>query len=309
MPDSLHVSLDDWKTFQRNAAHTGFANIRLDPTVFTTAWTWQRPAGDSEPIGGINAVATGDGKVFVTKDVYFSQAAVYALDEATGTQAWTYALGQMHSEGPAAFTDGKLYVPSQDGNEQGALWALDAHTGTYKFKMSTGGQWSNYFAPTALGDAVAQVTYDGGIYEFATANGSQKWATTSNVSDQSTPALDATRYYVYGSVYGNAALHVLDRATGATIADIADPFSSTSDYDMFSATMLGNMHDAIAFSGGGFSGHAASSSEQYESRVLVSYDLSLMDIGWRSANAYLTHPPWPTASSTRPATPPPRWTR
>jgi hypothetical protein len=111
------------------------------------------------------------------------------------------------------------------------------------------------------------------------------------VSDQSTPALDATRYYVYGSVYGNAALHVLDRATGATIADIADPFSSTSDYDMFSATMLGNMHDAIAFSGGGFSGHAASSSEQYESRVLVSYDLSLMDIGWRSANAYLTHPP------------------
>ncbi|MEO5687186.1 MAG: hypothetical protein ABIR54_07480 [Burkholderiaceae bacterium] len=101
LPYSLHVSLDDWKTFQRNAAHTGFANIRLDPTVFTTAWTWQRPAGDSEPIGGINAVATGDGKVFVTKDVYFGQAAVYALDEATGPQAWTYALGQMHSEGPA----------------------------------------------------------------------------------------------------------------------------------------------------------------------------------------------------------------
>lgn len=180
LPYDITVSLkDDWQTFQRDAAHTGFADIPLDPANFSPAWTWQRPAGD--------------GKAFVTKYIYFGQAAVYALDEATGSQVWMYAIGPMHSEGPAAFANGTVYAPSQDGNEQGAMWALDASTGTDTFKMLTGGQWSNYFAPTALGDAVAQVTYDGGIYEFSTADGSQRWTATSNVSDQSTPALDATR--------------------------------------------------------------------------------------------------------------------
>jgi outer membrane protein assembly factor BamB len=292
LPYDITVSLkDDWQTFQRDAAHTGFADIQLDPANFATAWTWQRPAGDGEPIGGINAVATGDGKVYVTNDIYFGQAAVYALDEATGRQVWTYAMGPMHSEGPAAFCDGTVYVPSQDSSEQGTMWALDASTGLYKFKMLTGGQWSNYFAPTALGGAVAQVTYDGGIYEFSTADGSQNWTAMSNVSDQSTPAMDATRLYAYGAVYGTPALHVLDRATGATVFNISDPFSSTyTSYDMFSAPMLGAMNDALAFSGSAFSGRAASSSEQYESRVLVSYDLQNANVRWRSANAYLTHP-------------------
>jgi outer membrane protein assembly factor BamB len=292
LPYDITVSLkDDWQTFQRDAAHTGFADIQLDPANFATAWTWQRPAGDGEPIGGINAVATGDGKVYVTNDIYFGQAAVYALDEATGRQVWTYAMGPMHSEGPAAFCDGTVYVPSQDSSEQGTMWALDASTGLYKFKMLTGGQWSNYFAPTALGGAVAQVTYDGGIYEFSTADSSQNWTAMSNVSDQSTPAMDATRLYAYGAVYGTPALHVLDRATGATVFNISDPFSSTyTSYDMFSAPMLGAMNDALAFSGSAFSGRAASSSEQYESRVLVSYDLQNANVRWRSANAYLTHP-------------------
>jgi len=292
LPYAVNVDLKDgWGNFQRDAAHTGFADIQLDPADFAPAWAWQRPAGDSEPIGGINAVATGDGKVFVTKDIYFGQAAVYALDEATGTQAWTYAIGPMHSEGPAAFADGTVYVPSQDQSEQGKMWAIDSATGTFKFMMPSGGQWANYFAPTVLGDAIGQVTYDGGIYEFSTVNGSQKWASSSNVSDQSTPALDATRFYAYGAVYGTPALHVFDRATGATLAAITDPFaSSNTGYDMFSATMLGAMNDAIAFSGTGFSGRAASSSEQFEQRVLVSYDLVHSTVGWRSANAYLTHP-------------------
>jgi outer membrane protein assembly factor BamB len=292
LPYAVDIDLKDgWGNFQRDAAHTGFADIQLDPADFAPAWTWQRPAGDGEPIGGINAVATGDGKVYVTKDVYFGQAAVYALDEATGTQAWTYAIGPMHSEGPAAFANGTVYVPSQDQGEQGKMWAIDSTTGAYKFMMPTGGQWSNYFAPTVLGDAIGQVTYDGGIYEFSTLDGSQKWTGGSNVSDQSTPALDATRFYAYGATYGNPALHVFDRATGATVATIGDPFSSgNTGYDMFSATMLGATNDAIAFSGSGFSGRAASSSEQYEQRILVSYDLVHSSVGWRSANAYLTHP-------------------
>jgi len=50
----------------------------------------------------INSVATGAGKVFVTKDIYFDQAVLYALNEADGTVSWTYAFGTMASEGPPA---------------------------------------------------------------------------------------------------------------------------------------------------------------------------------------------------------------
>ncbi|TMH20592.1 MAG: hypothetical protein E6H61_10790 [Betaproteobacteria bacterium] len=78
--------------------------------------------------------------------------------------------------------------------------------------------------------------------------------------------------------------------SGATVASIADPFASASSYSMFSAPMLGATGDAIVFSGGGFSGRAASSSEQYDSRPLVSYNIAGKTIAWRSANAYLTHP-------------------
>lgn len=58
-----------WSTFQGNAGHTGFVDTDFDPAAFTKAWSWSRPSGDSEPIGGINSVAAGGGKVFVTKDI------------------------------------------------------------------------------------------------------------------------------------------------------------------------------------------------------------------------------------------------
>src|SRR5262249_55405900 len=78
---TISVGLHDWQTFQRDAGHTGFVNVQLDATKFSEAWTWSRPAGDPEPIGGINSVATGNGLVFVAKDIYFGQGALYALNE------------------------------------------------------------------------------------------------------------------------------------------------------------------------------------------------------------------------------------
>lgn len=75
----------------------------------------------------------------------------------------------------------------------------------------------------------------------------------------------------YGSA-GSGKLSVFDRITGATVAT------------------LGSGHHVIAFSGGGFSGFAASNSEQYELRVLVNYDVEKKAVAWRTAGAYRTHP-------------------
>jgi outer membrane protein assembly factor BamB len=54
--------------------------------------------------------------------------------------------------------------------------------------------------------------------------------------------------------------------------------------------MLGSGQNVIAFSGGGFSGRASSNSEQYESRVLVNYDVNKKAVAWRTQGVYLTHP-------------------
>jgi outer membrane protein assembly factor BamB len=283
--------LSDWTTFQGDAAHTGFVNAQFDPAHFTKRWSWSRPAGDPEPIGAINSVATGGGKVFVTKDIYFGQGAVYALDETDGSVKWTYALGQMVSEGPPGFSNGKLYVPSMDPSEHGIIWALDASAGTYRFKMDLPGQWTEFFAPTIVGNSVLHTSQVGIVYSYATDGGTLQWSAPAGAFDQTTPAADSRYVYQYGGGPAGPALNVFDRATGVSVASIVDPFSSSfSYYWLFSAPMLGATGDVIVYSGTGFSGRAAGSSEQAQSRVLVSYDVTTKTYAWRSANAYLTHP-------------------
>jgi outer membrane protein assembly factor BamB len=247
------------------------------------------PSGDPEPIGSINSVATTAGKVIVTKDIYFGQGAIYALNEADGSVNWTYAFGQMASEGPPAVANGNVFVPTTDPGEQCVTWAIDATFGTYQFKMPSSCQWSNFFAPTALDGSVLQTAEYGSVYSYSIFSGGLQWEVPAGAYDQSTAAADARYAYQYGIARGPA-LKVFDRMTGATVASIADPFASASSYSMFSAPMLGANGDAIVFSGGGFSGRAASSSEQFESRPLVSYNIAGKTIAWRSANAYLTHP-------------------
>ena len=288
---TVNVGLQDWQTFQRDAGHTGFVNVQLDSTKFTQAWTWSRPAGDPEPVGGINSVATGDGLVFVSKDIYFGQGALYALKESDGSTSWAYALGQMASEGPPAFLNGTVYLPSTDPSEGCAMWALDAMQGTYKFKMTTSCQWSSFFAPTPSNGSVLQTSQAGEVYSFATADGTLQWSAVAGAFDQATPAVDQHYAYQYGLVGNSGGLSVFDRASGALVTFISDPFwPGSSSYSVFSAPAVGANGDVISFSGLGFSGQAASSSEQYESRVIVSYDIANQVYQWRTQNSYLTHP-------------------
>jgi Big-like domain-containing protein/putative pyrroloquinoline-quinone binding quinoprotein len=280
----------DWVGFQGDARHSGFVNAQFDPILFTPIWTWSAPPNTGGNLVHINSVATGTGKVFVTKDIYFDQAALYALNEADGTVSWIYAFGTMASEGPPAVANGDVFVPTTDPAERCVTWAIDATLGTYQFKMPSTCQWSAFFAPTALDGSVLQTAEYGSVYSYSIFSGGLQWEVPAGAYDQSTSAADAQYAYQYGISTGSPALKVFDRMTGATVASIADPFASTSGYSMFSAPMLGASGDAIVFSGGAFSGYGWSSSEQYESRPLVSYNIAGKTIAWRSANAYLTHP-------------------
>jgi len=216
---------------------------------------------------------------------------LYALKETDGSTSWTYALGQTASEGPAAFLNGTVYLPSTDPSEGCAMWALDAMQGTYKFKMTTSCQWSSFFAPTPSNGSVLQTSQAGEVYSFATADGTLQWSAPSGASDQATPAADQQYVYQYGALGSGGGLNVFDRTTGSLVTAITDPFwPGTGSSSVFSAPAVGANGDVISFSGGGFSGQAASSSEQYESRVIVSYDIATQAYKWRTQNSYLTHP-------------------
>ena len=61
-------------------------------------------------------------------------------------------------------------------------------------------------------------------------------------------------------------------------------------YEYFGGPVLGSKRNAISFAGGAFSGHASSSTEQYDQRVLSSFDLAGRRYNWSTANRYLTTP-------------------
>lgn len=286
---SVKVAMKDWGTFQRNSAHNAYVHVTLDPTKFSQSWSWSRPAGDTEPVGGINTVATGGGMVYVSKDIYFGQADVFALKEADGSQAWHYALGYSASEGPPAFSNGTVYFSTTTSGEKSRITALDAATGAYKFLMPYASQWTAYLAPTIQGNSVLHTSSS--VSNYSTVDGTLNWMKPASAYDVTTPAADDTYVYQYGSAGGTGTLSVFNLADGTPVASINDPFFPGSPgYSEFAAPMLGSNHNVIAFSGGGFSGRAASNSEQYQSRVLVNYDVSKKAIAWRTSAAYLTHP-------------------
>lgn len=284
----LNVSaVGDWETHQRNERHNGEVPIRLNPTKFSKAWEWKRAAGN-EPIGGINAVVTRAGKVFVTTDVYFGEARLVALKEADGSEAWAQSMGRVPAFNPPAVSGGKVYA-AVTGHEQTFLWAFDLETGSFAHKSGFDGQWPQFLAPTVVDDLAFQGSgyFGGDIVAISTADGSRRWkASTGGVWDMFTPAVDDKSVYHHNG----KALVVLDKLSGAETARISDPFGSNADSDYHGAPVLGSRGNVIAFAGGAFSGRASANAEHYGQRKLSSFLIADKKYEWSTAEAYLTAP-------------------
>ncbi len=288
LPYELTVStVPDWETHQGNARHSGEVPIRLNPAKFSKAWEWRRPAS-TDPIGGINPVVTRAGKVYVTTDVYFGEARLYALNEATGAEVWFQSMGNAPAFNPPAIGAGKVYA-AVTGHEETFLWAFDLNTGTFQHKSAFTGQWPHFLAPTVVDDQVYQGSgyYGGEIKAFSTTDGSLKWtAVAGGTWDMFTPAVDSQSVYHHNG----ASLFVFDKVTGAEKARIADPFGSSSGYDYHGAPVLGGRGNVISFAGGAFSGRASANVEHYEQRKLSSFSIADAKYEWSTAGAYLTAP-------------------
>jgi len=284
----LNVSaVPDWETHQGNARHSGEVPIRLSPARFSKVWEWQRPAG-GEPIGGINPVVTHAGKVYVTMDVYFGEARLYALNEASGSEAWLRSMGSVPAFNPPAVGGGKVYA-AVTGHEQTFLWAFDLETGQFQHKSGFTGQWPHYLAPTVVGDQVYQGGgyFGGDVNAYSTADGALKWTShVGGVWDMYTPAVDAQSVYHHNG----AALVVLDKASGKETARINDPFGVESGPSYHGGPLLGSRGNVIAFAGTTTNARASSNVEHFYQRPLSSFVTAAAKYEWSTAHAYLTSP-------------------
>lgn len=284
---SLNIGrVPDWETHQGNTFHQGYVPIRLDPSRFSKAWEWSRVKDD--PIGGINPVATADGKVYVTKDVYFGEGVLYALNEVDGSEAWRVSFGQVPALNPPAVSNGRVYA-AVTGSSSTALWGFDAATGNYLFKAPFEGQWPHELAPTVYGGQVytGGGFYGGYTYSFSCADGSRTWAhSAGGVWDMYTPAVDEDYVYHYN---GNT-LFLIDRSTGTTVATIEDPFGMNTGYDYHGAPMIGGRNNVFTFAGGALSGRASSNVEQWTQRVFSSFNIATKTYEWSTRFPYMTAP-------------------
>lgn len=277
----------EWSTFQGNAKHDGYVPVTLDPAKFELAWRWQRETS-SEPIGGINAPVAAGSRVYVTRDVYFGEGVLYALDAATGAETWRRSMGDVPAMSPPAVSAGRVYF-SITGHDDTFLYAFDAAAGTFQFKSAYGAQWPHFLAPTVFGGRVYNGTgYYGGTFDaWSAATGDRLWsATVGGAWDMYTPAADA------GGVYhhNGEALSIVSPSNGAVVATIADPLGSSSAYSYHGAPVIGGRQNVLAFAKGAFSGRASSNVEQYESRVISSFDIAARRYEWSTGHAYMTAP-------------------
>ncbi|MEK9712145.1 MAG: PQQ-binding-like beta-propeller repeat protein [Thalassolituus sp.] len=274
-----------WTTHQGNPQHTGYFPVWINPENIELAWQWS--ADDvGDPIGGVNMPVANNGLLYISSDVFLSDAYLYAINPLDGTEVWRFAFGEKPALNPPAVDGNNVYI-STSGHDDTFLWAISADEGNYVWSSPFSSQWGNYLAPVAIDGEVYQTGgYSGGYtYKYSAENGQALWsanATTSSGHD----SVGVMGDKVFG--YKNNALAIIARDTGTLEQTINDPLGDT-DRDYHGAPVIVSEEQIILFSGGAFSGRASSNVEQYDNRVISSFDIANGSYTWSTDFTYKTH--------------------
>jgi hypothetical protein len=240
----------EWSTFQGDARHTGAIAATLDPRAFHKLWSVADVRGP---------VTLGAGKVYG-----ISTSSLVALDARSGLQQWAYDLGPRDSYDPPAFGSGTVYLQT-GGHSNSFVWAVSAADGSLRWRTAYGNQWSGWFAPVVVGNAVyVAAGYYGGMNAYDATTGTSLWSVALNQYDNWTPAVADGQVYAYTGDY-SPKLSVVDAATGNVNYEIPDPQFSWTGWSMNLAPVLGTQNDLLA---------------QQNSRLL-SFDLNSHTIRWQ----------------------------
>jgi len=255
----------EWSTYQGNASHTGYVAVTPDPANFRELWVTTVWAG-----AYLHPVTAGDGNVFVSTNTYFGKQLLAVLDASTGAIKWSYDFGNIHSVHPPAYNNGRVYVTT-GGHSDSYLWCFEANSGSIYFRSVYGNQWSRYFAPTIVGDAVFMAGgYYDGAYRFNATNGDQIWFNSSlNQYDEWTPAVRDGQVYAYTGSY-NPKVSVINAGDGTVLYEIPDPNFSWNGWSMNIAPVLGTQNNLLAT----------------QNNRMISFNLLGRTINWERTGTY-----------------------
>ncbi|MEH6471165.1 MAG: PQQ-binding-like beta-propeller repeat protein [Halopseudomonas sp.] len=266
--NDVSEQLEPWVTHQGNASHTGFVPLILDVADFSERWVTTFTGSPA-----LNPVATGDFKVYATTVLYSQNQSLYVIDAETGDIDWQQEFGDIHSINPPAYQSGTVYVQT-GGHDDSYLYSYDAIDATLNFRSSYENQWSRYYAPTPVVDAVYLAGGgSGGSYRFNATTGAEDWFVDLNQYDQFTPAVNDAYVIAYTGDY-DPKLSVIERDTGLVAFEIPDPKFDWNGWSMNAAPVIGYLNNVIAVQAG----------------RLINFDLSIQTIGWEIDAAFSGQP-------------------
>lgn len=266
----------DWETFQRDAAHTGFVPVTLDPTVFATRWQWTAPNAD------LSTVTTGGGRLYMN-----SHSVTYALSEFDHSIVWQRDFSSLAGPiispilNPPAVSGGKTFVATSI-QQVNFLYVLNAADGSALFQSGVSSQGELHLAPTVdNGGVFVNGGAYGGIYGFDVNTGAQSFFTQLPQLDEWTPAVDANYAYAYVGQPGQSVgqLDLIDRHNGTLLASIVDTDYQLFSYSLFSAPVLGRPGSVFAVDAG-----------NTNSNELLAFDTQARSVRWRAVGAYSGNP-------------------
>lgn len=269
----LKVQLRDWVMFQRDAAHTGYVNVRLDASKFKKAWEWQNPSNNL-----VSAVISANGSA------YFSayESGVYSLDEMSGAKKWKYDTDdKLSAPGALTYHNGNVYVPGFvvggdphlfTGNA--VIRSLNANTGEEIGNVPYKSQWRTFNSPTVFENKMyySQGYYGGVVYAYDLDEYDLEWEAERvyTISDGGqTPAVDEN-YVYYSSFHG---LVVYDKESGNIVANIDYLRGVSGGYDEFLSPVITKSGKVIYTTRNDNSGLAAA-------------DINKKSVIWKTDNFY-----------------------
>lgn len=196
-----------WPIFRGDRALRGVAPGELADEL-ALRWTFDAGASiASSPV-------VGNGRAYFGAD----DGSVYAVDLATGEEAWSFATEDV-VEAPPLLHDGAVFVGSADFH----MYAIEADTGALRWKQETGDQvlggasWID--TPDGVEGAPTAVIvgcYDNRLYCFDARSGARRWTYETENYVNGTPVVDGDRI-IFGGCDAN--VHLLS-ASGEPIQKI-----------------------------------------------------------------------------------------
>jgi hypothetical protein len=287
---NLSVVLNDWATFQRDAAHTGYVHLTVDTAHITSAWS----VYSDELVGFTRAAADADHVYFGVwgfQDVT-RYSGLVGLDLKTGEPLWSELLDVGgDGVGDPATAGGKVFIPYE---KSGACCVnpISIHQGSDGGKLGSAdfvAQGGAFLAPTPIDNDLISTSgqYGNVVYDHSQTDGAKKWeALGSGYDAWHLEATAADHDNIYH--YTGESLDVFRRSDGLRIRSIPDPGHVMNAYDYWGGPIILQDGTVLAYSG-------TVSAERADvrfgaQRPLVRYRPNTGDIAWRTVNSYRNIP-------------------